>query len=195
MKSLPYHIFIDTNVLINDILFRQYNRLNSKPSNVALNYLLHIARRETFVASFSIVQIISTLERARMSQEIIRQEIQHILTKHKVINFTEKDIQAALDDFNNLDIEDTFQFVVSQKMRCQYIITENVKDFIADSNVLDISPDVITQCVALRKGKKIKTPDAIIAATALAYGYTIITNDEKDFSNIKGLKVINPHKL
>jgi predicted nucleic acid-binding protein len=73
--------------------------------------------------------------------------------------------------------------------------TENVKAFIADSVVLDISPDVITHCVALRKGKKIKTPDAIIAATALAYGYTIITANEKDFANIKGLKIINPHKL
>jgi predicted nucleic acid-binding protein len=73
--------------------------------------------------------------------------------------------------------------------------SENVKSFIADSVVLDISPDVISHCVALRKGKKIKTPDAIIAATALAYGYTIITANEKDFANIEGLKIINPQKL
>jgi predicted nucleic acid-binding protein len=72
---------------------------------------------------------------------------------------------------------------------------ENVKGFIADSVVLDISPDVIAHCVALRKGKKIKTPDAIIAATALAYDYTIITANEKDFAHIKGLKIINPHKM
>ena len=73
--------------------------------------------------------------------------------------------------------------------------TINVQNFIADSIVLDITPDVIAQCVALRKGKKIKTPDAIIAATALAYGFTIITNNEKDFANIKGLKIVNPHKM
>ncbi len=73
--------------------------------------------------------------------------------------------------------------------------TEKVKDFIADSVVLNISPDVIAHCVELRKGKKIKTPDAIIAATALAYGYTIITANEKDFANIKGLKIVDPHKI
>ncbi len=73
--------------------------------------------------------------------------------------------------------------------------TQNVKDFIADSVVLDISPDVINQCVAIRKNKKIKTPDAIIAATALAYSFTIITNNEKDFANISGLKFVNPHKF
>ena len=72
---------------------------------------------------------------------------------------------------------------------------QNVQNFIADSVVLDISPDVIAQCVALRKGKKIKTPDAIIAATASAYGYTLITANEKDFDNIKGLKIVNPKKL
>ncbi len=75
------------------------------------------------------------------------------------------------------------------------VTTENVKDFIADSVILDISPDVISHCVSLRKGKKIKIPDAIIAATALADGYTIITANEKDFNSIEGLKIINPHKL
>ena len=73
--------------------------------------------------------------------------------------------------------------------------TEKVKNFIADSVILDISPDVVAHCVALRKGKKIKTPDAIIAASALANGFVLITNNEKDFANIKGLKIVNPHKL
>ena len=72
---------------------------------------------------------------------------------------------------------------------------QNIKNFITDSLVLDISPDVIAHCVALRKNKRIKTPDAIIAATALAYNFTLITNNEKDFTNIKGLKFINPHKI
>lgn len=73
--------------------------------------------------------------------------------------------------------------------------TLNVQNFITDGIALDISPEVIRQCVSLRKGKKIKTPDAIIAATALAHGYTLITNNEKDFANIKALKVVNPRKL
>lgn len=75
------------------------------------------------------------------------------------------------------------------------ITEQKVKDFIADSNVLGISQDVIARCVLLRKGKRIKTPDAIIAATALAYGYTIITSNERDFANINGLKIVNPMKL
>jgi predicted nucleic acid-binding protein len=69
-----------------------------------------------------------------------------------------------------------------------------VKNFIEDSVILNINFDVIMHCVALRKSKKIKTPDAIIAATALAYNLILVTNNEKDFVNIEGLKLINPYK-
>ncbi len=65
---------------------------------------------------------------------------------------------------------------------------QKVRDFIADSLVLTISPDVIAHCVDIRRSVKIKTPDAIISATALAHGYTLITNNEKDFIKIKGFK-------
>lgn len=74
-------------------------------------------------------------------------------------------------------------------------VEQKIRNFISDSIVLDVSQKVIENCVMIRKGKKIKTPDAIIAATALAHGYTLITNNEKDFSHIKGLKVMNPKKL
>lgn len=72
---------------------------------------------------------------------------------------------------------------------------QKVKDFIGDSIVLPITDEVILQCVNVRKGKKVKTPDAIITATALAYNYTLITNNEKDFSNIPELKMFNPSKI
>lgn len=72
---------------------------------------------------------------------------------------------------------------------------QKVHEFIAESTILNISPDVIKHCVTLRKSKKSKTPDAIIAATALAYNYTLIIKNEKYFSNIEGLKIVNPARL
>lgn len=69
---------------------------------------------------------------------------------------------------------------------------EKVRAFIAESTVVNIGNDVIASCVKIRKGKKIKTPDAIIAATAIAYNYTLITNNEKDFAGIEGLSLRNP---
>lgn len=58
--------------------------------------------------------------------------------------------------------------------------TENVESFISDSLILDINEEAIKQCVAVRKGKRIKTPDTIIAGTALAYNLVHITANEKD---------------
>lgn len=74
-------------------------------------------------------------------------------------------------------------------------ILQNIKDFIADSIVLNISQEIVTECVRTRRNKKIKTPDAIIAATALVHSCTLITNTEKDFDNIKGLRIVNPFMI
>lgn len=39
-----------------------------------------------------------------------------------------------------------------------------------------------------------KTPDVIIASTAMVHKYTLLTSDN-DFKNIRGLKVIDPYLL
>ena len=69
-----------------------------------------------------------------------------------------------------------------------------INEFINDSNIYNINNHIVKNCVAIRKGNKIKTPDAIIAATALANNQTLITNNEKDFKNIRGLR-LNPYRL
>jgi len=47
----------------------------------------------------------------------------------------------------------------------------------------------------LHKGKKIKTPDAIIAATSLACNFILNFANERDFVNIKGLKFVKLNKF
>ncbi len=69
-----------------------------------------------------------------------------------------------------------------------------VKEFIHDANVLGLSADVVARCVAIRRSKKMKTPDAIIAATAIANGLILVTGDA-GFNNIQDLQVIDPARL
>lgn len=125
---------------------------------------------------------------------------QYLIDTNVVSDYLSASLPAAGIDFLDTVIDAVPNLsVISQiELLCwntDKATTENIKNFIRDSVILDISPDVIVHCVALRKGKKIKTPDAIIAATALAYSYILITNNEKDFANIKGLKFVNPHKV
>lgn len=69
-----------------------------------------------------------------------------------------------------------------------------VKAFVQDATVLSLTPAVVTQCVSIRRSRKIKTPDAVIAATAIVHNLTLITSDT-DFKNITGLQVIDPYNL
>ncbi len=69
------------------------------------------------------------------------------------------------------------------------------EDFIAFADVIIINKAIMDICVKLRKSNRIKLPDAIIASTALAFDYVLITNNEKDFRNIGGLKIINPYNV
>lgn len=67
-------------------------------------------------------------------------------------------------------------------------------NFMSDATVLDLTDEVVDVCIALRKEYKTKLPDAIIAATALVYDFTLITRNVNDFKNIHGLNVKNAHE-
>ena len=101
-------------------------------------------------------------------------------------------LDVAIDATPNLSIITQIELLCWKTDR---EIERQVSDFVFECNILEITPEVVKHCIKLRKGKKIKLPDAIIAATALANHYSIITNNEKDFLNIKDLKIYNPHKL
>jgi|CryBogDrversion2_1035201.scaffolds.fasta_scaffold33091_1 predicted nucleic acid-binding protein len=58
-----------------------------------------------------------------------------------------------------------------------------------------IDNKIIEETISIRKGHKIKLPDAIIAATCLVNGLEILTLNIKDFENIEGLKVIEPETI
>ena len=66
-----------------------------------------------------------------------------------------------------------------------------VKSFIQDSKILELSPLIVAECIKIRRSRKIKTPDSIIAATAIVHNLILISSDS-DFNNIKGLKIIDP---
>ena len=65
-------------------------------------------------------------------------------------------------------------------------------EFINDTLVMELEQPIKLKTADIRKSHKIKLPDAIIAATAMVYDFTLITRNTKDFKNIEGLELINP---
>lgn len=64
--------------------------------------------------------------------------------------------------------------------------------FINDALVIELEQSVKLKTADIRKAHRIKLPDAIIAATALVYDLALLTLNTVDFSNINGLKIVNP---
>jgi len=68
-------------------------------------------------------------------------------------------------------------------------------DFINKATIFPLDPPTVQQTIILRQYHKIKTPDAIIAATALIQGLTLVSRNTADFKQISQLQVINPFDL
>ena len=63
---------------------------------------------------------------------------------------------------------------------------------VAEFEEVSVDTTIVDRTIALKRAGRIKTPDAIIAATALVYGATLITRNTDDFKRIKDLKLLNP---
>lgn len=70
---------------------------------------------------------------------------------------------------------------------------EEIEAFINMANIHNISANIIDETIKLRKQFKIKLPDAIIAATAIANNLVLLTRNVDDFKSINNLIVENPY--
>lgn len=131
----PYRIFVDTNVLIGgysgDARFQK--------DSACLHYLYSLSGRRLFISSLSIAQLVSVYQKKKTNEEIANlvREIQHRFT---VIDFTNRDVDAALVE-TGADIEDNIQYVVAMKQKCSIIITNNFKDYRLFQNIHAIRPE------------------------------------------------------
>ena len=71
-----------------------------------------------------------------------------------------------------------------------------IEEFISMAEILPLDREITKKAIELRRNnRKLKLGDAIIAATAIINQLTVVSNNVKDFINIKGLKIVNPHSL
>jgi predicted nucleic acid-binding protein len=67
--------------------------------------------------------------------------------------------------------------------------------FVKSLRIYHLTEDVVEKTIEIRKSIKPKIADAIIAATAILHGFTLISRNEKDFKHLHGLNFINPFDL
>ena len=72
---------------------------------------------------------------------------------------------------------------------------EGLEEFLKTASVIPLDDEVIQQTILLRRQHKIKLGDAIIAATAILNGLTLLTRNISDFKNVNDLQIVNPWNL
>jgi predicted nucleic acid-binding protein len=71
-----------------------------------------------------------------------------------------------------------------------------IEEFVNLATVLQLDSVITKKAIEIRrKHRKLKLGDAIIGATAIIHNLILITNNVKDFANIKDLKIIDLHNL
>lgn len=125
---------------------------------------------------------------------------QYLIDTNAVIDFLNNKLSIpglnflgdVIDEIPNLSVISKIEILGFNTTDEHYSL---LTSFINDSNIYDLSDEIVVQTIKLRKKSKIKLPDAIVAATALIYDYALITRNISDFKNIEGLNVINLYDL
>ncbi|ESQ09906.1 MAG TPA: type II toxin-antitoxin system VapC family toxin [Chromatiaceae bacterium] len=110
------------------------------------------------------------------------------------------DTNVVIYYFNGLTADDALHEMVSKSFNISVIskieflgwgifatdpeLHNQARTFIGHAHVFDLSEQVAEQTIRLRQQFRTKTPDAIIAATALVHNLTVVTRNTSDFSRL-----------
>jgi predicted nucleic acid-binding protein len=72
---------------------------------------------------------------------------------------------------------------------------EKCNRLIKNTRIFPVNEDVADRAIEIRQEKKIKLPDAVIAATALLNDLTLATRNVDDFKEVEGLLIHNPFQM
>ena len=104
------------------------------------------------------------------------------------INF----IYGIVDEIPNISVISKIEVLSYKTNEKEYQL---LKGFCSDALLLELNEDIINKTIEIRIEHKLKTPDAIIAATALVYNMVLVTRNIADFNKVAGLTIINPFEL
>ena len=98
-------------------------------------------------------------------------------------------LHAMLAESFKVSIITKIEFLGWGKFFEDHDLHAQAREFMRHATILGLDEAITGQAIALRQQFKSKTPDAIIAATALVNGLTVVTNNTPDFNRL-GVKTI-----
>ena len=118
-------VLVDTNVIIDWLL----NRVkNGKDAETAMRYII-AGNAEGYVTSHSLTDLYFCI-RKEFSKQDRQKLLRFIVSKFHIISEDEIDFKTVLLEEDLADLEDSLQMQCAKKENLDYIITENIKDFL-----------------------------------------------------------------
>lgn len=69
---------------------------------------------------------------------------------------------------------------------------KKAEGFINGAQVFGLAENIVRNAIALKRRKRIRLPDAIIAATCITNDYTLVTRNAQDFKGVENIRIYNP---
>lgn len=147
MRNNENHIFVDTNCIIAHLVDKyQLLKKTEQRSSNALHFLRSRNGKKLFLSALTIAQVTAKLQPYIGTEKVI-DEVSDLLQYFHIVEFNESDIQSALVNPLSKDIEDLYQYEMSQKVKCFYVMTNNVKDFSALANIVAFTPSKVRKII------------------------------------------------
>ena len=119
----------------------------------------------------------------------------YLIDTNVILDFMGGKLPAKSEDFLSEIIDD--QINISAINKIELLGFSNVEqvliDLVSFAIIYHIDDEIIDRTIELRKKYKIKLPDAIIAATAIVNGFTLISHNFRDFQKITELNFVNSY--
>ena len=121
---------------------------------------------------------------------------QYLLDTNILIYYFNGDMEGVVKNNVSTLMRESFQISVISKMEFlgfPFNLQERQKavQFMECAMIRSLSDEIVQRVIEIRQEKRIKLPDAIIAATALQYSAILVTRNTKDFKTL-ALETYNP---
>lgn len=131
-------ILIDTNILL-DVLCARENFLEA---SLKIWKYCEVSKVEGYISALSIPNIVYIL-RKELTPEKTQEVIEQLLLIFKVCDLKTEDLKKAAA-MQHSDYEDALQMVCASRIKADYIVTRNIRDFLV-SKVYALTPDELLE--------------------------------------------------